>query len=76
MTDNVIKWTGKTVVDLPAEKVLTSAIEEDLRLALVIGWTQDHELYTACTTSDLAEMLLVVELTRQRILNLSVDRDP
>ena len=60
MTENVVEFTGVTVLDIPAEKVLTSAIREGLESVVVIGYGANGEEYFASSMVD-ADALFLVE---------------
>jgi hypothetical protein len=54
---------------LSAERVLTKAIEADLATVVVVGWTQDGNIYFASTTADGGDILWLFEQSKQMLLN-------
>ena len=61
MSGNVVEFDGPTRLDMPADKVLDGAKGKDLENLLVIGWTQDGELYLAASSSDAAMALWTIK---------------
>lgn len=55
--DNVTLFDGLTTVDMPPERVLTSAIQQGLQDVLVIGELPDGELFVAASHSDTARLI-------------------
>lgn len=49
---NVVELRCQTTLDLPAERVLTKALEADLETAIVVGYDKDGSFYFASTTAD------------------------
>lgn len=64
----VVEFTGETFIDLPAEKVLDAAREQNLKDAIVIGSCENDDLYFAGTTSDVGRVILLLELAKQQLL--------
>ena len=69
----LVDFPGETVVDLPAEKVLTRAVNVDLTEVVVIGTDPNGDLYFASTTSDCPRVLWLLELARQDLLEIASD---
>jgi hypothetical protein len=69
MTAKIIDFNGITRLDLSAERVLTKAIEADLATVVVVGWTQDGNIYFASTTADGGDILWLFEQSKQMLLN-------
>lgn len=70
MSDNVIKFTGATVVDLPPNQILEEAVIADLEECLVIGRTKNQELYIACSFADIGRLNIWLDKTKQHVLDL------
>ena len=68
--DNVVILPVETTLDLPAERILTAAIEADLPEVFVLGKEQDGRLYFAGNTSDLGSALLLMERARAMIVRI------
>lgn len=67
---DVIHLNTPTVADIPAEKVLQSALEAKLGMAIVIGETPDGMLYHASSTADVAAMLFALEVFKHQLMRL------
>ena len=65
--DNVIKFTGITYLDIPADDVLNGAIGK-LSGAIVIGYDMNGDDYFASSYADNADMLWLLERMKQRLL--------
>ena len=68
MSENVIEFPGPTLLDIPCDKILNSAIEAKLGFCVVIGETQDGEIFTATSTGDLADIILALELAKSAFM--------
>lgn len=64
----VVDFSGPTLLDIPPEKVLTGAIESGLTMCIVIGECADGEIYHASSTSDLAALILALEMCKHELL--------
>jgi uncharacterized protein with WD repeat len=74
MTADIHKFTGNTLLDLEADDVLEAA-KTHLESAVIIGWTNDGDLYVASTTSKTGEIFLLLELTKDALLEKLKDGD-
>lgn len=68
MADNIIHLDVLTTLDIPPERVLSGAIEADLDTVVVIGWTRDDEFWASASTSDVADLLLLLEMLKKELL--------
>ena len=68
--DNIIEFTGGTVLDIPPEKILKAAIDASLESVTVIGIKEDGSTYVAFSSSDLALSLWMLENAKLDILHL------
>lgn len=68
MNDNVIAFTGETYLDIPVDKILNSALSATLDSAIVIGRTQDGNLYISSSMGDSAEILMMLEITKMDVM--------
>ena len=68
MMGDVVDFGGATVLDIPADKVLAGAAEVGLVSVIVIGECANGEIYHASSSSDLAELILAVELFKQSLM--------
>lgn len=64
---DVIDFDGITSLDINPDKVLESA-KELLDMTLVIGYDKEDRLYVASSTSQLGELVLVLERAKQFLL--------
>jgi len=70
MTDRArpVAFTGETMHSLPANRVLESAVEANLRSCLVLGYRQNGERYVAYSPSDAAEILWMLEKAKADLM--------
>ena len=68
----VVKFPGTTVLPMSVRSVLDAA-PDDLGIALVVGKAADDTLYLAGTTSDLAEVMLLLERAKAFTLKMVED---
>jgi hypothetical protein len=69
MSDNVIMFPGETLLDIPADRILTAAAEADLELVIVLGWTKDKTLYAASSSPSVPEAIYLVEQFKHELLS-------
>lgn len=58
---NVVELSCQTTLDLPAERILSKALDADLDTAIVVGYDKDGDLYFASTTADGGNVLWLFE---------------
>lgn len=63
--DNVVDFTGKTMVPMEPSKVLDGAKRQELDYVLVIG-SKDGRIYEASSSSDMPTALWLVEQFKVR----------
>lgn len=68
MSADVVEFTGISRLDIPAERVLDWARDEDLLSAIVIGKTADGELYFASSLADGGAVLWLLEVVKRQLL--------
>lgn len=68
MTDNVIAGPFPTKDKTTAQTILDAANGMGLQETLVLGWTSDNEIYFATTTTEVAEILHLLEKVKFEIL--------
>ena len=66
----VIEFAGLTRLDIPAERILTKALEADLSHALVLGWDDDGDFYFAGSYGGGPETLWLLELAKKRLMEI------
>lgn len=57
-----------TTLDVPVDRVLEGAIEQDLRSVMVIGWDKDGKFYVASSDTRKADLNWLLDLAKQRLL--------
>lgn len=73
--DNVIEFPGDTKVDFTSEYLMDKARDWDMEHCLIVGQTADGDLRFGATTSDTAEVLLLLERARINLMNELTERD-
>lgn len=68
MTDNVITGPFKQTEKTHAQTILDAANGMGLQETLVLGWTADNEIYFATTTTEVSEILHLLEKVKFEIL--------
>jgi hypothetical protein len=68
MSAEVVEYPGITKLDLPAEKILSRAIDADLEDVLIIGWEKDETLYAASTTANVGKLLHLIETFKHKLI--------
>lgn len=68
MTAEIILLDVNTKLDIPASRVLGSAISAGVDPVLVIGYDDDGKLYVAASTRDVGKLLLMMEQAKQVII--------
>lgn len=68
---NIIILPVVTTLDIPAERILTQAIEADLKEAMVIGTNKGGVFFFAATFGDGGNVLWLLERTRIEIMKVS-----
>ena len=63
----VIPFTGMTLLDIPADKVLKEAMGK-LEGVVIIGFDKEGGAYTASTYADGGTVLWLLEVCKQRLM--------
>ena len=66
----VVELDCVTTLDIPAEKILTKAIEANLDTAIVVGFNQDGSLYFSSTTGDAGTCMFLFELAKRSLVDV------
>lgn len=69
MTAEIKSFTGNTRLDIEPDGVLESA-KGELAQVLVVGWDTGDFLYMASSTSKVGEILLLLELAKEKLLKM------
>lgn len=75
MADNVVTLPCITRLNLPAERILQSALEADLDGAVVMGY-RDGEPYFASTYADGGDVMWLMELCKAKLLKIAGELAP
>ena len=75
MTDNVTEFPGVTRLRTPVPRVLASAAGAKLKDVIVIGRTEDGNLYLGSSSPDGAEVIWLMELTKRLIFETAEEDD-
>jgi hypothetical protein len=68
----VIHLHVSTTADIPPERVLAAAGEAGLTSVMVLGWTDDGQLYIASSGGAAADMLWTLELSKKTLLDSAI----
>lgn len=71
--DNVIDFTGITKLDLPAEKILSTALTKNLNTVVILGYDEKGNFYFASCKSDGGEVLWLLELAKCKLMKKSIE---
>ena len=66
--DNVTEFTGETRLKTPVPKILAAAAGKRLEDVVVVGWTQDGEMYFASSQSNGAEVLWLLRQAEHELI--------
>lgn len=78
MNPPILKLATVTVLDMvtshdiPTERVLRGALAENLKSAVVIGWTEDGEFYFSSSVSNGPSIVWDLELAKKKLLEVSL----
>ncbi len=65
--DNVTPFPGTTMNDIPVGDVL-EGVDEGVERVMVIGWTEDGQLWISSSFSNGAEMIFLLEVVKAAVL--------
>lgn len=68
MTAKIIPFTGVSIADVDPSRVLHEAAANEFEDVLVIGKATSGEMYIAASTADVGTILLLMEITRARLI--------
>lgn len=71
MSDNVVRFTGLTSLDLPAEQVLEEASNAKLQDVVIIAWDKDGDFFFASTAGKSGDVLLLLETAKHELMHAS-----
>lgn len=71
MSENITYLHGITTQDIPIERVLEGA-KEHLTGGVVAGWDKNDEFYLASNTSDIAQLVLILEIAKKQLLDIQL----
>ena len=61
-----------TTLDIPAERILNRALENNLEKVVVIGTTKDGDTYFASSVADGGSVLWLMEICKEALLRGSL----
>lgn len=61
-----------TTLDVPAERILSSAIENSLESVAIMGTTKDGETYFASSVADGGSVLWLMEICKEALMRGSL----
>lgn len=68
---DLLTFNGISRLDLPAERVLQSAIDAKIKTALVLGYDADGEFYFASTKADGGDIIWLMEIAKKKLLEMT-----
>ncbi len=68
MTDNIIPLNVYTRLDIPVEGVLEGAKENVTANLIILGWTEDDDMYFASSSSTMGDILVLLEQAKRVLL--------
>lgn len=71
MDNNVTNLSQITKLDLPADRVLQSAIDAGIKSAVVIGYDADDNEYFASSIADGADVVWLLERAKLELLRIA-----
>jgi hypothetical protein len=71
---NLVYLDTETTLDIPAERILSSALGADLETVLILAVGKDGEHYEAGTTGNKATLIWLMERFKHKLLDGSYSR--
>ena len=68
----IIEFNGITKLDIPPERVLEKAKEAGLEGVVILGFDKNGEYYGASSYADGGTVLWLMELTRKKLLEVTI----
>ena len=69
MTDNIVQFTGNTILPDTPENALEKAKQWGLSKVIIIGLSEDSDLLFGGSFSEAGDMILVLEWAKKAILD-------
>lgn len=73
MTAEVVELSVKTRLDIPADRVLTKALERGMTEVVICGFDADGNEYFASSQADGGDVLWHMERARWRLMQVTDD---
>lgn len=73
--DNVVRFTGITRLDLPADQILDRAKEANMDDCIIIGTDENGEFFFASNKADGGTVLWWLEMAKTRLFELAYDEE-
>lgn len=71
MSDNVVVLNVATRLDVPAERILKAALDNDLESVVIAGYYKDGEEYFASSIADGGTVLWLMERLKIELMSVS-----
>jgi len=71
MTAEILHFNGITRHDIPAERVLQSALESEVDKVVIIGYDKDGEEFMASSIADGGTVLWLMERLKKKLLEMA-----
>lgn len=68
--DNIVILDVMTRLDIPAERVLKSALEHGLKNVSIVGYDENEEIYFASSLANASEILWALEKFKKRLMEM------
>lgn len=68
---DILRFTGTTINDGLSEDALETAKGWGMERCVIIGFDQDNKLKFGGSTSDIAQIVMLLELAKARIIELA-----
>ena len=73
--DNIVELGAFTKLDIPPDRVLSSAVDK-LQDVVIVGWEKETSLlYFASSTANGPEILWLLEKAKERLLSLEYQEE-
>ncbi len=69
MTAQVVNFDGVTSLDLPVGRILEQAKQADLSAVIVLGFTEDGDVFFAASNADGGDVMWLMERTKRALLD-------
>ena len=64
MDEKIVEFPGTTVLEVPVDRVLMGAVDNNLSKVLVIGLNENDDIYVAASTGKAETLVFLLELAK------------